>query len=76
LSDTEPQPILAHVALDRSLVFHRLQEARQELFQARTGFPQLSVRDRASLIARCEANVASTERQLARMIVPEAHQPI
>ena len=63
---------MARVALDHSLLFHRLQEARQELFQARAGSAALSSQDRARLIARCEANVASTERQFAQTIVSEA----
>jgi hypothetical protein len=56
---TQPTP-------DHSLAFHRLQEARQELAQARTGFPALSPEQRARLVARCEATVAETERWLAR----------
>jgi hypothetical protein len=51
---------------DYSLAFHRLQEARQELAQARTGFPALSPLERARLVARCEANIAGMERWLAR----------
>jgi hypothetical protein len=53
-------------------MFHRLQEARQELFQARSGHPTLPPRDQALLVARCEAKIARTECWLARTTVPEA----
>ena len=66
---------MARVALDHSLIFHRLQEARQELFDARAGHPTLPPRDRERLVARCEANVARAERWLARTTVPEAQPP-
>jgi capsule polysaccharide export protein KpsE/RkpR len=54
------------VALDHSLAFHRLQEARQELHQARTKSSTLSPREQARLIAHCEANLALAEQWLAR----------
>jgi hypothetical protein len=66
---------MARFALDYSLGFHRLQEARQELFQARMGFLKLPARDRARLVAQCEAAVASAERWLARTTVSEARPP-
>jgi hypothetical protein len=53
-------------ALEHSLAFHRLQEARHELHQARLGFATLSPRDRARVLAHLEANVASAEQWLAR----------
>jgi hypothetical protein len=53
-------------AADYSLAFHRLQEARQELAQARSGLPAMLPRDRARLLARCEANLAQMEQWLAR----------
>jgi len=56
---TQPAP-------DHSLAFHRLQEARQELAQARSGFPAMPADKRARLIARHEANIAEMERWLAR----------
>jgi len=56
---TQPAP-------DHSLAFHRLQEARQELARARSGFPALPPDERARLVARHEANVAEIERWLAR----------
>ena len=58
--------IMAQPAADHSLAFHRLQEARQELAQARSGFPAMLPRDRARLLARCEANVAQMKRWLDR----------
>jgi hypothetical protein len=58
--------IMAQPAADHSLAFHRLQEARQELAQARSGFPAMPPRDRARLLAHCEANVAEMKRWLAR----------
>jgi hypothetical protein len=58
--------IMAPPAVDHSLAFHRLQEARQELAQARSGFPAMLPRDRARLVARCEANVTRMKRWLAR----------
>lgn len=71
---------MARVALDRSLIFHRLQEARQELFQARSGHPVLPPHDRARLVARCEANVARAELELARTTMsderPEERPPV
>jgi hypothetical protein len=57
---------MAQPAPNHSLAFHRLQEARQELAQARSGFPAMLPDDRARLVARCEANVAEIERWLAR----------
>jgi hypothetical protein len=62
---------MARVALDRSLIFHRLQEARQELSQARSGHPALPPHDRARLVAHCEANVARAELELARTTVSD-----
>jgi hypothetical protein len=56
---TEPAP-------DHSLAFHRLQEARQELAQARSGFPSMPPGERARLVARHEANIAAIERWVAR----------
>jgi hypothetical protein len=53
-------------ALEHSLAFHRLQEARQELHQARLEIAPLSPRDRARVLAHLEANVASAEQWLAR----------
>ena len=53
-------------AADHSLAFHRLQEARQELAQARTGFPAMPPDDRARLVARHEANIAAIELWVAR----------
>ena len=71
---------MARAALDHSLIFHRLQEARQELFQARSGHPALPPHDRARLLARCEANVARAELELARATVsdvpPEMPPPV
>jgi hypothetical protein len=63
---------MARAALDHSLIFHRLQEARQELFHARSGYPALSPHDRARLVACCEANVARAELELARTTVSGA----
>ena len=57
---------MAQPGLDHSLAFHRLQEARQELAQARSGFPAMLPGDRARLVARCEANVTRMKRWLAR----------
>jgi hypothetical protein len=57
---------MAQPAADHSLAFHRLQEARQELAQARSRFPAMRPRDHARLLARCEANVAEMQRWLAR----------
>jgi hypothetical protein len=54
------------MALDRSLAFHRLQEARQELHRARTEFAELSVRERAGLVALCQVNLARAEQWVAR----------
>ena len=67
---------MARAALDHSLIFHRLQEARQELFQARSGHPALALHDRARLLARCEANVARAELELARAIVPDVRPEV
>lgn len=67
---------MARVALDRSLIFHRLQEARQELFQARSGHAALPPHDRARLVAHCEANVAKAEAQLARATVSDVRSPV
>ena len=71
---------MARAALDHSLIFHRLQEARQELYQARSGHPALPPHHRARLVARCEANVARAELELARKIVsdvpPEVSPPV
>ncbi len=57
---------MAQPAPDHSLAFHRLQEARQELAQARSGFPAMPAGERARLVARYEANIAEMERWLAR----------
>jgi hypothetical protein len=54
------------MALDRSLAFHRLQEARQELHRARTEFVELSVGERAGLVALCQVNLARAEQWVAR----------
>jgi len=54
------------MALDRSLAFHRLQEARQELHRARTEFAELSVCERAGLVALCQTNLARAEQWVAR----------
>jgi hypothetical protein len=54
------------MALDRSLAFHRLQEARQELHRARTEFAELSGRERAGLVALCQVNLARAEQWVAR----------
>ena len=54
------------MALDRSLAFHRLQEARQELHRARTELAELSVRERAGLVALCQVNLARAEQWVAR----------
>lgn len=67
---------MARAALDRSLIFHRLQEARQELFQARSGHAALPPHDRARLVAHCEANVARAEAQLARATVSDVRPPV
>jgi predicted RNA-binding Zn ribbon-like protein len=67
---------MARAALDHSLIFHRLQEARQELFQARSGHPALAPHDRARLLARCEANVARAELELARATVPDVRPEV
>jgi hypothetical protein len=67
---------MAGVALDRSLIFHRLQEARQELSQARSGHPPLPPHDRACLVARCEANVARAELELARATEADVRPPV
>ena len=58
--------VTRRVALDHSLAFHRLQEARQELHQARTKSSTLSPREQARLIAHCEANLALAEQWVAR----------
>ena len=74
------------MALDRSLAFHRLQEARQELHRARTAFGELSVRERAGLVALCQTNLARAEQWVARtsgtekaiapaVLTPEASRP-
>lgn len=57
---------MAQPAADHSLAFHRLQEARQELAQVRSGFPAMPPGDRARLLACCEASLAEIERWLAR----------
>jgi len=54
------------VALDHSLAFHRLQEARQELHQARMKSATLPPREFARLIAQCEADLAMAEQWVAR----------
>jgi hypothetical protein len=58
------------MALDHSLAFHRLQEAREELHRARTGFPALSADERAQLVAHCEANLAMVEQWVVRASAP------
>jgi len=74
------------MALDRSLAFHRLQEARQELHRARTEFAELSVRERDGLVALCQTNLARAEQWVARtsgtekviapaVLPPEASRP-
>ena len=58
--------VTAPVALDYSLAFHCLQEARQELHHARSAIPTLPLRERESLLARCLANLARAEQWVAR----------
>jgi hypothetical protein len=58
------------MALDHSLAFHRLQEARQELHRARTGLPALSADERAQLVAYCEASLTNAEQWLVRASAP------
>lgn len=57
---------MAQPAPDPSLAFHRLQEARRELAQARSGFPAMLPDERSRLVAHCEANIAEIERWLVR----------
>jgi hypothetical protein len=59
------------VALDHSLAFHRLQEARQELYRVCAGFPALSSLQRERLKAHCLANLARAEVWVARTLGPE-----
>jgi hypothetical protein len=66
---------MTSIAPDRSLGFHRLQEARQELFEARSKSCELSSCARARLVARCEANLARTEQWLARSSTLEGPPP-
>jgi division protein CdvB (Snf7/Vps24/ESCRT-III family) len=66
---------MASTALDRSLAFHRLQEARQELFEARSMSSVLSAGARARMVARCEAALANTEQWLARSSMPQGSPP-
>jgi hypothetical protein len=54
------------VAIDYSLAFHCLQEARRELHQARSGLPNLSVGERARLVAYYEGNLARAALWVAR----------
>lgn len=58
------------MALDHSLAFHRLQEAREELHRARTGFPTLTAGERAQLVAYCEASLAKAEQWVVRASAP------
>lgn len=62
--------VIGSMALDHSLAFHRLQEARQELHRARSGYPALSPREHARLVACCEANLARAEQWVVRTTGP------
>jgi hypothetical protein len=74
-----PTDIAKNAAIDYSLAFHRLQEARQELYLARLPSSTLSPRERERLIAYCEATLATAERWVARAsesLAKDAEPPV
>ena len=70
-----PKEFLQPVAIDYSLAFHCLQEARRELHHARSGLPNLSVGDRARLVAYYEGNLARATLWVARASGADAIAP-
>jgi hypothetical protein len=52
---------------DRALAFHRVQEARRELFEIRSEFPGLTPAERARLVVWYEAMLARAEHRLAEV---------
>jgi len=67
--------VLGAVSLEQSLAFHRLQEAREELHRARSGFSSLSPQQHAKMIAYFEANLAKATEWLARTSAPQKIVP-
>ena len=59
------------VAIDHSLAFHRLQEARRELHEARSGFLNLTAGERARLVAYYAENLARAELWVNRASTAE-----
>jgi hypothetical protein len=64
------------LAIDYSLAFHCLQEARRELHHARSGLPNLTVGERARLVAYYEGNLARATLWVARASGVEVIAPI
>jgi hypothetical protein len=52
---------------DRALAFHRVQEARRELFEIRSGTFRLESAERARLVVWYEAKLARAELGLAQL---------
>ena len=67
--------MLGTVSLEHSLAFHRLQEAREELHRARSGFSSLSPQQRAKMVAYFEANLVKAAEWLARTSASEKIVP-